>query len=253
MQKYIFVCLIAVFPFAINAQNNNHEDVVYLKSGSVYHGLIIEEIPLVSITIKMYDNNAHTILLSDIKKITKHMLPSVFSEYYSENRRDRFGGFYMNCGLGYGGTTDNFGFLYTMTLGGKMFGRSNEKKSMAVGGDLFLFGGGVLGQGNGGMIGLNSGPTVVFRFPKNKGKIYITPYTGINCSIGKTQVHYNRYYEDTHTENYFNFSIPVGAKFEYSFKYLITGVNANSGASFYTLDHGIEIDGRITAFIGIKF
>ena len=57
------------FVFCANAQNN-YEDVVYLKDGSIIHGMIIEQIPNVSIKIKS-GQNVFVYKMDQIEKITK--------------------------------------------------------------------------------------------------------------------------------------------------------------------------------------
>ena len=49
----------------------NYEDVVYLKNGSVIHGMIIEQIPNESIKIKTADKNIFVFKIDEILKITK--------------------------------------------------------------------------------------------------------------------------------------------------------------------------------------
>jgi hypothetical protein len=55
---------------AVKAQDNL-EDVVYLKNGNVYRGLIIEQIPGESIKIKTIGGNVFTVMIADIQKLTK--------------------------------------------------------------------------------------------------------------------------------------------------------------------------------------
>ena len=53
-----------------NAQGN-FEDVVYLKNGSVIHGMIIEQIPNESIKIQTRDKNIFVYRMDEVMKITK--------------------------------------------------------------------------------------------------------------------------------------------------------------------------------------
>ncbi len=46
------------------------EDVVYLKDGSIIHGMIIEEVPGVSIKIQTNDGNVFVYKVKDVEKIT---------------------------------------------------------------------------------------------------------------------------------------------------------------------------------------
>jgi hypothetical protein len=51
----------------------NYEDVVYLKNGSVIHGMIIEQVPNESIKIKTADRNIFIFKMEEIEKITKEL------------------------------------------------------------------------------------------------------------------------------------------------------------------------------------
>lgn len=50
---------------------DNLEDVVYLKNGNIYRGLIIEQVPGESIKIKTIGGNVFGVQISDIQKLTK--------------------------------------------------------------------------------------------------------------------------------------------------------------------------------------
>src|SRR5688500_12949502 len=47
------------------------EDVIYLKNGSIYRGVIIEQIPNVSMKIKTLGGNVFAVGIAEIEKITK--------------------------------------------------------------------------------------------------------------------------------------------------------------------------------------
>ncbi len=49
----------------------NYQDVVYLKNGSVIHGIIIEQVPNTSIKIETFDKNIFVFKMDEIEKITK--------------------------------------------------------------------------------------------------------------------------------------------------------------------------------------
>jgi hypothetical protein len=65
----ILVCITSIF-----AQTATR-DVVYLKNGSVIHGMIIETIPNVSIKIQTSDGNIFVYNFSDIEKYGKESVP----------------------------------------------------------------------------------------------------------------------------------------------------------------------------------
>src|SRR6185436_807878 len=71
-KKFFFVlfCLtVFAISFSTKAQSN-FEDVVYLKNGSIIHGMIIEQIPNESIKIKSGEN-IFVYKMDEILKITK--------------------------------------------------------------------------------------------------------------------------------------------------------------------------------------
>ena len=71
--RKIFVVVIVFISLVANTQSNaqsNYEDIVYLKNGSVIHGMIIEQIPNESIRIKS-EKNIFVFKMDEILKITK--------------------------------------------------------------------------------------------------------------------------------------------------------------------------------------
>src|ERR1700744_5635757 len=68
---FIIVLFIALlFPCMAKAQTN-YEDVIYLKNGSIVHGMIIEQVPNKSFTIETRDENVFVFKVEEIEKITK--------------------------------------------------------------------------------------------------------------------------------------------------------------------------------------
>lgn len=68
----LFLLFATVFFIVINLQGqDNLEDVVYLKNGNIYRGLIIEQIPAESIKIRTIGGNVFTVMIADIQKLTK--------------------------------------------------------------------------------------------------------------------------------------------------------------------------------------
>ncbi len=69
--KRVLVCWIFLtIPILVFGQSNL-EDVVYLKDGSIYRGLIIEQVPNVSLKIQIVGGNVFAVQLSDVQKMTK--------------------------------------------------------------------------------------------------------------------------------------------------------------------------------------
>jgi hypothetical protein len=65
----VFVAL-TMFSMPSFAQTN-YEDVVYLKNGSIIHGIIIEQVPNESIKIQTADRNIFVFKMDEVLKITK--------------------------------------------------------------------------------------------------------------------------------------------------------------------------------------
>jgi len=59
--------ILSIIAFA----QQNMEDVVYLKNGNIYRGLIIEQVPGETLKIQTVGGNVFTVVVTDIAKITK--------------------------------------------------------------------------------------------------------------------------------------------------------------------------------------
>lgn len=128
--RYSIILLTSLF-FSFNTKAQTvFEDVVYLKNGSIIHGMIIEQIPNKSIKIQTKDENIFVCSLDEILKITKEEENSPTNNYsgIDYNRIKKSG--YINItelnfafGIGdiyrgynaYGIQTVN-GYLYTSRL-----------------------------------------------------------------------------------------------------------------------------------------
>jgi len=77
--KNLFLLITALLlTFAVYSQNVQYEDVVYLKNGSIIHGMIIEQIPNKTLKIKTADRNIFVFEFDQIEKITKEEIPQEF-------------------------------------------------------------------------------------------------------------------------------------------------------------------------------
>lgn len=74
MKKILFLLAIC-FSFFARAQQTlaDYEEVVYLKNGSVIRGIIIEEVPGVSLKIKTREDNLLVYKIDEVEKITKEL------------------------------------------------------------------------------------------------------------------------------------------------------------------------------------
>src|ERR1035437_5308408 len=66
--------LITAISFSVSAQNGNMEDVVYLKNGSIIHGIIIEQIPNESLKVQTKDGNVFVYKMTEVDKMTKEQI-----------------------------------------------------------------------------------------------------------------------------------------------------------------------------------
>jgi hypothetical protein len=80
---------------------NNMEDVVYLKNGSVIRGIIIEQIPNQSIKIQTKDRNVFVFKYDDIEKITKENPPLDYSNNNSKVTDFKKSGFINQTEINY--------------------------------------------------------------------------------------------------------------------------------------------------------
>lgn len=66
----LIVFVISLQIFTVFSYAQQHEDVVYLKNGSIIRGMIVEQIQGESIKIKTKDNNLFVFKMSEVQKIT---------------------------------------------------------------------------------------------------------------------------------------------------------------------------------------
>lgn len=75
-----FIIITAFMPLAIYAQNGM-QDVIYLKNGNIYKGMIIETVPNVSYKIESRDGNVFAVKAEEVDKITKEKKEYAQSDY----------------------------------------------------------------------------------------------------------------------------------------------------------------------------
>lgn len=66
----ILIVMAMLAPVALFAQDGM-QDVIYLKDGSIYKGMIVETVPNVSYKIKSKDGNVFAVKVDEVEKITK--------------------------------------------------------------------------------------------------------------------------------------------------------------------------------------
>lgn len=68
--KLFLLAIMFSVPIMVLGQSNM-QDVIYLKDGSIYKGVIIEQVPNVSYKIQSRDGNVFAVQIADIEKIAK--------------------------------------------------------------------------------------------------------------------------------------------------------------------------------------
>ena len=66
----LLLAMIILLSITAMAQDDR-EDVIYLKNGNIYRGVIVEQVPGETMKIEIYGGNIFTVSISDIAKITK--------------------------------------------------------------------------------------------------------------------------------------------------------------------------------------
>jgi len=78
----IFITFISISIIVVAQQN--YQDVVYLKNGSIIRGVIIEQIPNKSIKIETTDKSVFVYQIDDVEKMTKEAKPYAPSKITSK-------------------------------------------------------------------------------------------------------------------------------------------------------------------------
>ncbi len=69
--KKLFLSLAFMALTTLLLAQQGYEDVVYLKNGTILHGVIIEQIPNKSIKIQTADRNVFVFKIDEIERFTK--------------------------------------------------------------------------------------------------------------------------------------------------------------------------------------
>jgi hypothetical protein len=95
LRNSLLILLLSAFSVARLLAQTEMEDVIYLKNGSIYRGIIIEQIPNVSMKIKTLGGNVFAVTMAEIEKITKEEKPAPqppFGMYHPYPPFDRYYG-----------------------------------------------------------------------------------------------------------------------------------------------------------------
>ena len=88
--KKILLLLVFIVASSLLFAQQNYQDVVYLKNGSIIHGIIIEQIPNKSIKIETTDKNVFVYQVDEIERLTKELM-QVKSNYSKINSGTKSG------------------------------------------------------------------------------------------------------------------------------------------------------------------
>jgi len=81
MKKFYSTALMILFTTVVSF-SQNYQDVVYLKNGSIIHGIIIEQVPNQSLKIQTRDGNVFVYNMTDVEKMTKEPVKSNYGYNY---------------------------------------------------------------------------------------------------------------------------------------------------------------------------
>ena len=117
MKKVLLMLLLFVGSVAASLAQQMRE-IVYLKNGSVVRGIVIEQVPGVSLKIQTSDGSIFAYQMSDVEKITKEMVGNNRNSFNNNSSFSNNGGFLINdqsgSQQGYKGFLD---FGYTVGVG----------------------------------------------------------------------------------------------------------------------------------------
>lgn len=101
MKKFFLLLVVGMITFlpSINAQSL--QEIVYLKNGSVIKGVIVEQIPGVSLKIQTNDGSIFAYKMGDIEKITKEEVRMVRNNVQRNNNSHLDFGYRGFVDLGY--------------------------------------------------------------------------------------------------------------------------------------------------------
>lgn len=131
MKYFLIIALLIMVGSRVNAQEN-YQDVVYLKNGSIIRGMIVEQVPNKSIKIETYDKSLFVFQIDEIEKITKEPSAIVQNNGKSQQKRRGYIGLSLGSSIPVGAFADpdngtakaglqinlvNFGYLFTKNIG----------------------------------------------------------------------------------------------------------------------------------------
>ena len=122
MKKMFTVFLfLAIGMFAFTQQN--YQDVIYLKNGSIIRGIIIEQVPNVSLKIETANRSVFVYKMDEIEKMTKEPVLSAGKSLNSSSGRKSgyLGILNIGCGFGLGDVTKGLIVIKLDVINGYQF------------------------------------------------------------------------------------------------------------------------------------
>jgi hypothetical protein len=240
MKNFLFLIVLGFITTFASAQNN-YQDVVYLKNGSIIRGTIIEQVPGKSIKIETADKSVFVYKMDEIEKLTKEENIAIKGKQYSGKKRGCIG-LSVGANIPVGKFADendgaaktgfqinliNFGYLFSDNIGitATWFGASNP---IVDGGSDYLWSHG----------GLLVGP--LFSFPvSEKIEWDVKPMVGLSwASITNTNLE---------MASSFAFSLGTGFRFNVSRLIALT-----LGVDYITAKFKWDIGDQSMGTLGIK-
>lgn len=91
MRKILLTIVVSLVATIALAQNN-YQDVVYLKNGSIIRGIIIEQVPNESLKIETADRSVFAFRIDEVEKMTRERIETTMPLYEESLNYDYVGG-----------------------------------------------------------------------------------------------------------------------------------------------------------------
>jgi hypothetical protein len=117
--KKLSLLMILLISGIFNLKAQSNQEVVYLKNGSVIHGVILEQVPDKTIKIKTTDGSIFVYQMSDVEKISLEEVKQTLSSSSSSSSEGYYQGwaFEVNPGFMFGIGKSNGSNLVTGDVG----------------------------------------------------------------------------------------------------------------------------------------
>ncbi len=121
MKKNLLFLLLLMIGITVAAQQT-YQDVVYLKTGAIIHGTIIEQVPNKSIKIETSDKNVFVYQIDEIEKMSKEAVVTGATANSNAGMKSGYVGiFNFGYGFGLGDVGKGYNFLKIDLINGYQF------------------------------------------------------------------------------------------------------------------------------------